>query len=462
MTKAYLNLPKKPISFLPHVGSRRFSNMGIAYRDGGDPDPDEEAKLLGKIKTMVAAELATRATKDQVEQIISQMKMFNPEGAPKFPIESLRSMADPNTGAMKILATQGEQINELRAKMEEQNQNRTNSVRSQVAKWQKDNKEALVRVMNRESKDIPVLDLNIRAADSPMTPSTVNAGASPYIGRIGGEPGVNDFIRAQPIFWDYIPKGRTNLTTYYWVNKTNPQGAAGFLAPGQAKPGVSFSLASEASNPKKVADSLKTATETLQDIDGMTTFIMDELKYQVDILTNQKCMVDPGSSIDPKGIQNYSQLYTLNSVKTANPNYFDCIRAVVAQLRSGWLMGDITVFINSIDAANLDLAKANNAGVYVIPPFATANGTKIGGATVVEDNNVAVGHVQAAFLRFYRILMYQDFSVRWGFENDDFTKNLMTAVGEQRFHQFVNSIYSNSGAFVYDTFANITAAIAKV
>jgi hypothetical protein len=169
-------------------------------------------------------------------------------------------------------------------------------------------------------------------------------------------------------------------------------------------------------------------------------------------------MTSAGSSTEPTGIQNLSTAYTLTSINTSNPNYMDAIRAAVAQLRSGWLQGAITVFINSIDAANMDLAKADASGVYLLPAFVTANGRTIAGATIVEDNNVPVGYLQAAMLQYYRILIYQDFTVTWGWENDDFTKNLVTAVGEMRLHQFFNDQYT--GAFLYDSFANIKTAIA--
>jgi HK97 family phage major capsid protein len=280
-----------------------------------------------------------------------------------------------------------------------------------------------------------------------------------YIGRIGGESAPVDWLRPQPSFWDFLTKGRTSFTTYYWVNKTNPQGAAAFLAPGQAKPGISFELATEISNPKKVAVSSKAATELLQDIDGMTTFIEQELEYAVMIKVNTELMAGVGSTTSPKGVQKYSVTYTLTTIHTENPNYFDAIRAVVAQLRSGYLQGPITVFINPIDAANMDLTKADTSGVYLLPPFTSPNGKVIGGAAVIEDRNVPVGSFQAGFMQFYRILMYEDFRTAWGWENDDFTKNLVTAIGEMRFHQFVNSLYSDSGAFVYDTFAHVIGLI---
>lgn len=459
MKKTYFNPALMQKRYAPKIGASRFkylmNNSSRAYKDeGGDTataDTDAD-KLIARINTQVQKDLASRASKAELLVLEDQIKLLK-----ELPIAELRSIVDAEKGAMAVIAAQGLELTRLEARL--QAAPKDMSVRSQVAAWQEANKDSIGKIIAGEKINLPVFDLDMRVVASPMTPATVNATNSPYIGRVEVEPGINDFLRAAPTFWDFITKGRTNAPTYVWVNKTNPQGAAAFIGPGVPKPGISFELVAETSIAKKIADSAKAATELLQDIDGMTTFIEQELRYQVMIKVNSTLMVNAGSSTVPKGIQNYSVLYTLSSIKTTNANYMDAIRAVIAQMRAGYLTGPITVFINPIDAANMDLSKAVTSGVYLLPPFVTANGLRIAGAQIVEDYSVPIGYFQAAYLRFYRILIYKDFTVSWGWENDDFTRNLVTAVGEMRLHQFVNSIYANSGAFVYDTFANVVTAL---
>lgn len=470
MTKAYLKLPKRSVSYLPKMVSRRFpaATFNAAYKsDGGsgedDPDGSKREELLAKFQTMIDNSLATRATKEELKVISDSQK----ESLKGISLEGLRAMLDDKTGVMPKLIEQGLEIQRLNTRIAKgEEKPKDLSVRGQIKSWletrmSKDPNNTrtvldLVKdIQSGNKRELPPLE--IRAAASPMTVATVNAGGSPFIGKFEVEPGLNDLVRPQPVFWDYLTKGRTGAATYYWMNKTNPQGAAGWLAPGTPKPGISLAMAVENSVAKKIADSAKAATELLDDIEGMATFIEQELLYQVMIKVNATLMNGVASSTVPAGIQTLSEAYSLTSIHTPNPNFMDAIRAAVAQLRSGWLVAPITVFINSIDAANMDLTKANNSGVYLLPPFVTSNGRTIGGATIVEDNNVPVGYFQAAMLRFYRILMYKDFTVTWGWENDDFTKNLVTAVGELRLHQFFNDQYT--GAFLYDSFANVMTAI---
>lgn len=442
---------------LVKITSRRFpgaSRFGsAAYKtdapEAGADDAAARETLLRTIQERVDQSLETRATKEELQALALSQK----ESLKDLPLEALRSMADDKTGVMATLAKQGLEINRLQQSANKEV--KALDIRSQVAAWQDKNKDNIAAIM--QGQKVGLAPLEIRAAANPMTVGTVNPTGSQYIGRVEVEPGITPFLRASPTFWDYITKGRTGAPTYVWVNKTTTEGAAAFIAPGQYKPNISFSMDAHTSVAKKIADSAKATTELLQDIDGMTTFIEQELKYQLLIKLNSTLMTGVSSNTSPAGIQTLSVPYSSTAIHTLNPNYMDCIRAVVGQMRSGYLTGDITVFINSVDAANMDLSKAVNSGVYLLPPFTTNDGRKIGGATIVEDNNVPVGHFQAAFLRFYRILIYKDLSIAWGWENDDFTKNLVTAICEMRLHQFFNEAYT--GAFVYDTFDHVKSLI---
>lgn len=443
----------------PKIVSRRFQgsndHRSASYLTdappapaGPDADKRSEEELLTAIDARIEKALASRATKEELQAI----REARTEELKGLSIESLRAMADDKTGVMSMIAAQGLEIQRLETQMARLPED--NSIRAQITKWQKANKENIDAIRSGTKQGLSPLELRL---DSPMSVATVNPTGSTFIGRVEVAPGINDFIRIRPTFWDFIVKGRTNAPTYVWVNKTNPEGEAAFIGPGVPKPGVSFELIAESSIAKKIADSAKATTELLEDIDGMQTFIEQELRYKVMIKVNSTLMLSAGSSTVPKGIRNYSVAYTTTTIKTTNATHADAIRAVVGQLRSGLLEGEITVFINPIDEANMDLAKATDSGVYLLPPFVTADGRVIAGARVISDYNVPVGFVQAGFMRFYRILIYKDFSVTWGWENDDFTRNLVTAVGEMRLHEFVNSIHT--GAFIYDSFVNIKALV---
>lgn len=357
-------------------------------------------------------------------------------------------------GIRSILVKQGESLKKLQDRLEQKPQDM--SVRAQVQRWKDENKDALEKLKitntNRTASGVHELKpLEIRL-NSPMTPSnTFTLGASEaYIPRPEFESGATEIVRPKLTFWDYITKGRTSSSVYVWVNKKNPEGAAGFIGPGVAKPGISLELASEISRAKKVAASDKVAIELLDDVEGFASYVEQELRFQVDKETNSKLMTGVESSTVIGGIQGESVPYSLVGVATDNPNNWDALVAAVAQLRAGNLDGAVTIFINPVDEANMKLTKAISQGQLFVPAMPDA--------TIVVDNNVAVGYFQAAILANYNVKIYKDYTVSFGLENDDFTKNLVTAVGERRLHVYVKE--NHTGSFIYDTFANVRAAIA--
>jgi len=444
------NLPKMNNRNFPHM---RHEFMGAAYKsDGGDDEDDDEdeiaerKRLLKKIKAQTDEQLESRASAKEFNVLRDALK--------DLPIADLRTIADPNNGAMALIKKMGEDINDVIEQMKQRG-GEDMSVRSQVTKWQENNKEAIAKIKGGTSAELKPFVLDTRAAAT-MTVGA-NLGGSAYLPQPAYAAGLNDIVRVVPTFWDYIKKGRTKSAAFTWVNKRNKQGNAAFVGEGAAKPPISFELGTEISNAKKIAASLKASTEILDDIDGMETFILEELRYELSDVMNKTLMTGVLSTTVPAGIQTISGQFTQTGLETPNPNNFDAVRAVVAQLRMGNFRGPITVFVSPIEGANMDMSKAVSQGQYILPPFSTSDGKNIAGATVVEDNNVPAGYMQAAVLDLFKVLIYQDLTIKWGWEDDDFTKNLVTVIAEMRIHSFHSE--NHNGAFIYDTFANVKAAI---
>jgi len=412
---------------------------------------EQKAALLADIKKSVGEEIATRgySTKVDIEaEIAKNMKPF--EG---MDLEGIRAIAEANKDGKLVDAIRsiGEKITALEAKSNGNGQPLT--VRSQIAEWQERNKAALESIKRGETATLTTLE--IRAAENMTIANSLNGSA--YLPNPVGVAGVVDLVRKQPTFWEILRKGRTRANPLYWVNKTDKQGAAAFIGEGVLKPLASFDLNTETSTPKKVAERMKVSTELLYDLDYMATMMEEELRYEVEMAANTAVLTGTASSTSPAGITTIASAFNLATVTTSNPTTADAVRAAIAQIRSLNFYGTLTAFMNPIDVANMDLEKASDSGAYMLPPFASAEGTIVKGVRIIEDNNIAVGYLLIGDMNLYKIVMHQDFAINWGWENDDFSKNLVTVIGEMRFHQYFSN--NHVGAWVYDTIANIKTAI---
>lgn len=322
------------------------------------------------------------------------------------------------------------------------------SVRAQVEEWVTKNKGLIDNIKSGQKQDLP--EFKIKAAAT-MLEST-HFGGSTYLPNVQVLPGYIDLVRVQPTFWGRLLKPATKANPLVWVNKYNKQGNAAFTTEGNLKSQASFELQTESSVPRKVTEYMKVSTEMLSDVDYLTGMITQELQYEVDIASNTAALTGTGVAPQPKGVTLYAAAYTLATiVGVTAPNNSDAIRAAIAQLRSTNFTGKLTAYVNPVDAAQMDLSKT------LTGQYANMVNLKLD-CDVIEDNNIAVGYLLIGDMSKYHIQMYQDFFVQWGWENQDFTKNLITVIGERRFHQWVSS--NETGAFIYDTFANIRAAIA--
>ena len=431
-------------------------SLGLKPSFNKDGLTGDELKLVEKLEGRFNNLPDTPEKDTIVKEVRAAFKeMIGEDGKPLFDVAKLKEMlGDDDKGVRAILIKQGTEIGELKSKGAAVGEDL--SIRAQVAAWQTRNKEAIGRIKAGE-RNVSLPTFEIRAANSPMLPSntisdTITINAAHAIRQ--GAP-VFDLRRVEPTFWDYIPKGRTSLETYPWVNKKVPaaSGEAAWIGPGVAKPGISFTFEVEKSNAKKIAVSMKLATELLEDIDGMTTFIQVELAYQLKSKANTTLMTATDSSTVPGGVQTYSLGFTTSGISTTNPNNWDAARSVIAQMRAAFITGPIVIFMNPIDTANMDMDKAISSGTYL-----GTNVRPIPGGVIVEDNNVPVGFLQAIAIDALKTLIYKDFYMAFGWENDDFTKNLVTVIAEMRIHNFHSE--NDAAAFVYDEIADIKSQIA--
>lgn len=327
------------------------------------------------------------------------------------------------------------------------------TVRESIESFVEANRDTIEAIRRGEQRTLPEMRVAVT-----MTVGATNSGSSAFLPNSGGIQGsVTDLVRTRPTFWSRLQKGRTNLNPYVWANKTNKQGNAQFIGEGVLKPLASFEITVETSSAKKVAERFRVSTELLNDIDGIQSLIQDEARFEVETAANTAVLTGTASSTSPAGVTTIASAFTLTTVEVEDPNNFDAIRAAIAQLTSLNFDRDIVAFMNPIDVANMELSKGTD-GHYLLPPFTSADGTTIKGVTIIEDNNIAVGNLLIGDMTKYRVLMVEDFVIKWGYDSDDFSKNLITMIAEMRFHQYVSA--NHTGAFIYDSFADIKTAIA--
>lgn len=156
-----------------------------------------------------------------------------------------------------------------------------------------------------------------------------------------------------------------------------------------------------------------------------------------------------GAFIVPTGLAGY---YTF-------ANIYDVVMAVAVQVRLAYFKGPLTAVLNIVWMAKMAGIK-DAEGRYVIAPFVTPDGKKIGEVNVVFSTKIDAGDIIVGDLKKFNLVIAEDVMYDEGYENDDFSKNLVS----KKLEAFSGSYYklSDAGAIIYDQIATILTAIEVV
>lgn len=269
-------------------------------------------------------------------------------------------------------------------------------------------------------------------------------------------PGLNNVARNQPFLIQLLNVMGTGKANIIFTEKTNPQGNAYEVGEGVLAPLISFDIVIGDSRAKLVDGMIKVSVQMLDDIDYIASEIEKELIYQVAIRIDTQLLQGDGTGDNLKGIKAYAGGYTLTSLSTVNPNNADAILAAATQIIKNNFIPDIAV-LNPIDYAQTKLEKGTTGYYIVNPNNQDSAWDKI---KVVQSNQVPVGYYMVMDSSKSNVYKYEDFTITYGWVNDDFQKNLVSIMGKQRLHSFVKA--NDVLAFVYDSFANTKTAITRV
>lgn len=285
-----------------------------------------------------------------------------------------------------------------------------------------------------------------------------------YTGTIGLTNWDSEFARIQrrqPFMRELVRIITTDNMYIAWAEQKNADpGVAGTVAEGATKPQTDFDIVEATAKVEKIAVWIKVSKEALADIKFLQGEINTELRELVALKLDEQILSGDDVSPNLKGILTVAPTFAAVStlaLLVATPNRFDVLMAAVAQISAANFTADAVV-INPADYYAMQLTKDAN-GMYLMPPFSSADGMTVAGLRVVANNGVAVGTFLVGDFKKATLAIREDVNIQIGYVNDDFIKNLVTILAEMRAVLFVKSNWVN--AFVKGSFATAITAITK-
>jgi len=294
-----------------------------------------------------------------------------------------------------------------------------------------------------------------------VTPN-VAGGFNPLFGNyvdasIGSAPKADPFIL--PLVNVISQPGTESI---WYVDRINEEGDAEFIGEGDLKPLIDAEWSTSKTDVKEVAVRWKFTKRLMY---HAPSIVADFREHANELIENK--MDDGIVSGDGTG-DNLSGLETLGSAFIAptqlanyykDANIFDVICAAATAVRLNNFKGDLTCILNTVWMAQM-MGVKNSEGDYIVPPFASQDGRQIGETRIVFTNRLADDKIIIGDLKKFNVVMSENVLYDEGYENDDFSKNLVTRKLEAFLGTYIKA--SDAGAIIVDDISTIQSAIATI
>ena len=261
--------------------------------------------------------------------------------------------------------------------------------------------------------------------------------------------GVVELPRRTLTIRSLLAQGNMDGQSLEFIREHSATNSAAMVAEGAAKPQSDFRLEVVSTSAKVIAHTMKASRQTLSDVSAVRSMIDSRLSYGLDLVEENQLLNGDGTGQNLLGIVPQATAYA-NPLTGGDSTSVDKIRLMVLQASLALLPAD-GIVINPADWAWIELLK-DTTGRYIIGQPQGQIGATLWGLPVVPSMAMTIDKVLVgAFRTAAQIFDRWETTVETGYENDDFTKNLVTFLGEKR---LALATY-RPGAFIYGDFGRV-------
>lgn len=213
---------------------------------------------------------------------------------------------------------------------------------------------------------------------------------------------------------------------------------------------------------QKIAVANKHSVEILSDGPELVNAIKGFLAEDINITTDAQLLSGNGTAPNLQGVLGVAtDLNTLIGTQIlVGATHADVLRIGITKIRTTGKgkFRPSHIVLNPADVEALELTK-DTTGNYVLPPFIAADGSRIGGATVIENVGITAGTFLMGDFRKLHIRRKGGVEIEiTNSDGTDFMKDIITVKARRRLVSYVKS--NDNGAFLTGTFATIKTNLA--
>lgn len=293
--------------------------------------------------------------------------------------------------------------------------------------------------------------LSFKVAGTMLGSSNISGGNVPVEQRLAGFD-VTPSRRVRLL--DIVSRGSAESNVISWVSQANKDGAAAQTAEGTLKNQIDFDLVVNSESLKKTTAYIKISEEMLSDVSFIESEIRNELMREILKAVEVQVYSGSGAGNDLNGIRTQASAFAAGSFAGTvdNANSADVLTVAANQIKLAEHDAPNYILMNPSDVTALKMIKASATDKRYVDRLAMIAGEmSLDGISILETTLVTAGQYIIGDFRMATVFDKGSVDIKVGYENDDFTKNLVTILAEWR---GLNVIKTNQrSAFVAGVFA---------
>lgn len=274
-------------------------------------------------------------------------------------------------------------------------------------------------------KDSDFDGINIKVDD--MTPSnsfTNNVPGYEHLNEIHFDPDRSQRAR------DTILQGTTTMTAIEYIRESAETDNTGMTAPGAEFNQNDFDLTAYTANVRKITAYIMLAEEMLEDVAGLTSYIMAKLPGKINSVEDDQIINGNGSGQNISGLVTNATAY-VDNLADSKVQRIDILVDAIRQIGQKEYKADF-ITLHQADFALLALTKDSN-GQYLLPWIMGVPNPNILGVPIVQTTAMTEGdfliHARNAAQAFFKKELTIEFSNQ---NEDNFIKGMVTVRAQKR------------------------------
>lgn len=254
-------------------------------------------------------------------------------------------------------------------------------------------------------------------------------------------------------------RNQPGTESIWHTSRVNEDGDAQFIGEGTTKPLADADWQARKEPVKEVAVRWKFTKRLMNHAPSVVVDFAEHANELMEQVMDDGALLGDGLGNNLEGITTVASAFVVPS-QLANyytfANIYDVIMAVATQVRLANFRGQLTCVLNTVWEAKMKGIK-NADGDYIVPPFVSPDGLQVGSVRVVFNQKFPDDAILLGDLRKFNLVMAENITYDEGYENDDFSKNLVSKKLEAFMGTYIKD--ADAGSIVYDDIATILTAI---